>query len=247
MTKLKIALIGAGGRMGQAIQTVLAERADMALAGRVGRANADALDDIIAASDCVIDFAAPGQTVRHATAAARAGKAYLVGTTGLDDAAFESLGRAAQSIPILQSYNTSLGVNLLAALVEQAARALGPDWDIEILEMHHRMKADAPSGTAILLGEAAARGRGMRLKDQAVYAREGITGPRASGAIGFAALRGGTVIGDHDVIFAGAEERLTLSHKAQDRRIFARGAVVAAAWLARQKPRLYRMADMLGL
>lgn len=246
MTKLNIAVIGAQGRMGRAIVAAL-EELDHGFAGALGRDNAREWDAILGPADAVIDFAGPGATARHAARMAALGKPYLVGTTGLTSEDVAALAGAARTIPILQSYNMSLGVNLLAALVEQAARALGPEWDIEILEMHHRHKADAPSGTALMLGQAAARGRGIALADHQVLAREGLTGPRPEGAIGFGVLRGGSVAGDHDVLFAGPDEVLRLSHHAGDRRIFARGAVKAAAWLAAQPPGLYDMRAMLGL
>ncbi|GAB5482984.1 MAG: hypothetical protein Pars92KO_27410 [Parasphingorhabdus sp.] len=171
----------------------------------------------------------------------------LVGTTGLEPAHHLSIDAAAKTVPVLQTGNTSLGVNMLAALVKEAAARLGDDWDIEIVEMHHRHKVDAPSGTAILLGEAAAKGRGIDLNDHSERGRDGQTGARAKGAIGFASLRGGSVAGDHQVILATDEERIELGHRAENRMIFARGAVKAALWLTQQQPGRYDMTDMLGL
>jgi 4-hydroxy-tetrahydrodipicolinate reductase len=171
----------------------------------------------------------------------------VIGTTGLEERHHWLIDSAAQTIPVLQTGNTSLGVTLLAHLVRQAAASLGEDWDIEIVETHHRMKVDAPSGTALLLGEAAAKGRGIALEAYAERGRDGITGKRAVGAIGFASLRGGTVAGEHSVHFLSDNERLTLSHSAENRTIFAKGALRAALWLIGQKPGRYGMAEVLGL
>jgi 4-hydroxy-tetrahydrodipicolinate reductase len=171
----------------------------------------------------------------------------VIGTTGLDEADIAAIASSAEKTVVVRSGNMSLGVNLLAALVERAAKALGPAWDAEIVEMHHRLKVDAPSGTALLLGEAVARGRGINLSENGARGRDGLTGPRKSGEIGFASLRGGTVIGDHTVIFAGAGERIEFSHRAEDRGIFARGALAAALWTRGKAPGLYSMADVLGL
>ncbi|HEU4651981.1 MAG TPA: 4-hydroxy-tetrahydrodipicolinate reductase, partial [Croceibacterium sp.] len=176
-----------------------------------------------------------------------AGIPILVGTTGLDERNQAAIDSAAGAIPVLQTGNTSLGVTLLAHLVREAAARLGPEWDIEVLEMHHRMKVDAPSGTALLLGEAAAEGRGIRLAENSARGRDGITGARAQGTIGFASLRGGTVAGEHSVILAGEHERLTLSHSAEDRMIFAHGAIRGAAWLIGRPAGRYAMGQVLGL
>ena len=189
----------------------------------------------------------PKATVEFARLAAQSGTAHIIGTTGFDKISEAAIAEAATRIAIVKAGNMSLGVNLLVALTRQVAAALGNDFDIEIVEMHHRMKVDAPSGTALLLGEAAAAGRHVALKDKKVSGREGYTGPRKPGQIGFAALRGGTVVGDHTVIFAGASERIELSHKAEDRGIFARGALKAAQWGRGRKPGLYSMADVLGI
>ncbi|HUO53553.1 MAG TPA: 4-hydroxy-tetrahydrodipicolinate reductase, partial [Rhodoblastus sp.] len=207
-------------------------------------------DDPLAAllqADGVIDFTTPAATVDIAALAAQARIVHVVGTTGMTEDDLARLAAAARHAVIVRSGNMSLGVNLLAGLVEKVARTLGIDWDIEILEMHHRMKVDAPSGTALLLGEAAAKGRDMALADHSVRSRDGHTGARKAGDIGFATLRGGTVVGDHSVIFAGAGERLELTHRAEDRGIFARGAVRAALWGRGRKPGLYSMVDVLGL
>ncbi len=207
---------------------------------------ADALEAFVAA-DGVLDFSSPAATVAFAALAAQARLAHVVGTTGLNEDDLARVAAASRHAPIVRSGNMSLGVNLLAALVRRAARSLGPEWDIEIVETHHRMKVDAPSGTALLLGEAAAEGRGTVLAACSERGRDGHTGARAPGAIGFASLRGGTVVGDHRVMFAGAGERIELGHVAEDRAVFARGAIRAALWARGRKPGLYAMADVLGL
>ena len=198
-------------------------------------------------SDVLLDFSAPFALDANLHAAIGAGVPILVGTTGLDESHHAAIEAAARAIPVLQTGNTSLGVTLLAHLVREAASRLGPEWDIEVLEMHHRMKVDAPSGTALLLGQAVAEGRGIDLSDNSERGRDGVTGARAPGAIGFAALRGGTVAGEHTVIFAGEHERLTLSHSAEDRMIFAHGAVRGAVWLIGREPGRYTMPQVLGL
>jgi len=195
----------------------------------------------------LVDFSAPGALKANLDAARVAGVPLVIGTTGLAEEHHRMIDDAAHAIPILQTGNTSLGVTLLAHLVREAASKLGPDWDIEIVEMHHRMKVDAPSGTALLLGEAAAEGRGIELGANTESGRDGKTGARRPGAIGFASLRGGTVAGEHSVILAGNEERITLSHSAENRMIFARGAVRAAEWLIGKAPGRYTMQDVLGL
>lgn len=227
---LRLTLIAPHGRMGKAIAAAVAEDERFALDADHG--------------DLIVDFSAPEALAGSLDRAVRAAVPILVGTTGLDDLASRRIEEASRSIAVLRASNTSLGVALLEELVERAARVLGHGWDIEVLEMHHRMKRDAPSGTALSLGEAAARGRGeaMRKED----ARSGRDLQRMEGAIGFASLRGGTVVGDHDVIFAGTEERLVLSHRADNRMIFARGALAAARFLATQKPGLYCMRDVVG-
>ena len=182
-----------------------------------------------------------------ARAAARARVAHIIGTTGLSQEDLAAIAECARETAIVRSGNMSLGVNLLAVLIERAARALGPAWDAEIVEMHHRLKVDAPSGTALLLGEAVAHGRGIDLGENSARGRDGLTGPRRIGEIGFASLRGGTVVGDHTVVFAGAGERIEFSHRAEDRGVFARGALAAALWTREKAPGLYSMADVLGL
>ncbi len=241
-----IGIFGSKGRMGQAIAAAIADSAQaLSFAGGV---DAGESGDVLAArADVLIDFSAPAALEEHLDLAIAANTPIVIGTTGLEERHHWLIDEAATSIAVLQTGNTSLGVTLLAALVREAAARLGPDWDIEIVETHHRMKVDAPSGTALLLGEAAAKGRGLVLADAKVSGRDGITGARDSGSIGFAALRGGTVAGDHSVLFLGEAERLTLSHLAENRSIFARGALKAAQWLQGQKPGRYSMNDVLNL
>jgi 4-hydroxy-tetrahydrodipicolinate reductase len=244
MAQLKFGVIGHKGRMGQALAAAIAE------AGDEMRVGVDAGGDprpLAGQCDVLVDFSAPDALAANLGAAQFAGVPILVGTTGLEEPHFVMLAEAAKSVPVLQSGNFSLGVTLLAHLVREAAARLGSEWDIEVLEMHHRMKVDAPSGTAKLLGEAAAAGRGMVLSDNMESGRHGMTGARREGAVGFATLRGGTVAGEHSVIFAGPEERLTLSHSAENRMIFARGAVKAASWLRGKPAGRYTMNDVLGL
>ncbi|WP_417621079.1 4-hydroxy-tetrahydrodipicolinate reductase [Parasphingorhabdus sp.] len=238
-----IGIIGSKGRMGQALVAAIEE------AGHSHAGGADQGDDVTAlvgASDVLVDFSSPKALQATLDACVAANTAIVIGTTGLEAAHHAAIDQAATKIPVLQTGNTSLGVNMLAALVEQAASRLGDDWDIEIVEMHHRHKVDAPSGTAKLLGEAAARGRGIDLASQSESGRDGITGARAKGAIGFAALRGGSVAGDHTVILASDEERIELTHRAENRMIFARGAVKAAGWLVGQRAGRYGMDGVLG-
>jgi 4-hydroxy-tetrahydrodipicolinate reductase len=241
---VKVGIIGSKGRMGQALVTAIAE------AGLVHAGGVDQGDDVAAlasASDVLVDFSSPQALEANLAAANAAEKPIIIGTTGLEERHHWLIDDAAQDIAVLQTGNTSLGVTMLAALVKEAASRLGKDWDVEIIEMHHRMKVDAPSGTALLLGEAAAQGRHVDLAASSERGRDGITGARMEGAIGFASLRGGTVAGDHSVIFAGNEESITLSHRAENRMIFARGAVKAALWLSTQKPGRYSMPQVLGL
>jgi 4-hydroxy-tetrahydrodipicolinate reductase len=205
------------------------------------------LAELAAASDVLVDFTRPDALAGHLQAAVTGNCPIVIGTTGLTPDDHAAIAAAAQKVAVLQAANTSLGVNLLAHLVQEAAARLGPEWDIEIVEMHHRHKVDAPSGTALLLGEAAARGRGVDLASAADRGRDGITGERREGAIGFAALRGGTVAGDHQVILATEGERIELGHRAESRTIFARGAVKAALWLAGKPIGRYGMTDVLGL
>ncbi len=240
----QIGIIGSEGRMGQAIAELLADSAEHSSEGVDAGGDAASLAD---ASDVLVDFSTPQalETILHA--AIGAGVPLVIGTTGLEPSHHAAIDNAARVVPILQTGNTSLGVTLMAHLAREAASRLGPDWDIEVLEMHHRNKVDAPSGTAKLLGEALAQGRGIALDENMESGRHGMTGARADGAIGFATLRGGTVAGEHSVIFAGSEERLTLSHSAENRMIFARGAVRAAEWLIGKPAGRYSMNDVLGL
>ena len=269
MSDMRLIVTGAAGRMGRMVIRTIQESAGVSVIGALERPGAPALgedagtiaglaaplgveitDDPLAlmmSADGVIDFSSPAASVELAALAAQARIADVIGTTGLSEDDLAKIAAAARHAPIVRSGNMSLGVNLLAGLVKAAARALGPEFDIEIVEMHHRMKVDAPSGTALMLGEAAAKGRGVELASHSARGRDGITGARKSGDIGFAALRGGTVTGDHSVIFAGDSERIVLSHHAEDRAIFARGAVKAALWAHNRKPGLYAMADVLGL
>ena len=205
-------------------------------------------DEALAAADVVIDFTVAAASAALATAcAARGGPAMVIGSTGFEDAQVAAINAAAKTIPIVRAGNFSLGVNMLLGLVEQASRALGPDaYDVEIFEAHHHRKIDAPSGTALMLGEAAARGRGVDLPKVAKHARDGITGPRTPGEIGFSVLRGGGIVGEHSVTFAADDEVLTLAHSAQDRSLFARGALAAARWLVGKPPGEYSMRDVLG-
>jgi 4-hydroxy-tetrahydrodipicolinate reductase len=269
MNPMKLVVVGAGGRMGQALIRAISEAADAVLVGAVERSGSASLgrdagelagvgtlgiavsDDplpVFARAEGVLDFTSPGATVEFAGYAAQAHIAHVIGTTGCSADDDTRILAAARHAPIVKSGNMSLGVNLLAALVEQAARALpAADFDIEVLEMHHRHKVDAPSGTALLLGQAAAQGRDIDLNQNSVRSRDGHTGAREAGTIGFATLRGGSVVGEHSVILAGAGERITLGHMAEDRSIFARGAVRAALWARGRKPGLYSMRDVLGL
>lgn len=266
---LKIAVAGAGGRMGAANIKAIAAHPETELVAAFDRQGSPVIgrdagthggieplgiaitDDIAAAlenADAVIDFTIPAASVALADEAARRGLVHIIGTTGCSGAEEDAIARAAQAgARIVKSGNMSLGVNLLAALVQKAAASLGPGFDIEVLEMHHRDKVDAPSGTALLLGEAAAKGREIALDGNAVRVRDGHTGARQEGTIGFATLRGGSVVGDHSVILAGPSERIVLSHIAEDRALFANGAVKAALWASTRPAGLYSMADVLGL
>jgi 4-hydroxy-tetrahydrodipicolinate reductase len=240
----KIGIIGSKGRMGHALVAAIAE-AGRVLAGGVDQG--DDLSALLAASDVLVDFSSPHALEATLDACAAAGKPIVIGTTGLEERHHFLIDDAASDVAVLQTGNTSLGVTMLAALVRDAATRLGSDWDIEIVEMHHNRKVDAPSGTAMLLGEAAATGRNIDLAANSERGRDGITGARKEGAIGFASLRGGTVAGDHSVIFAGNEESITLSHRAENRAIFARGAIKAALWLQGKPAGRYTMPDVLGL
>ena len=239
-----IGVIGSKGAMGEALRRVI-EGSGHDYAG--GADKGDDVGKLADVSDVLIDFSAPAALEGNLHAAIGAGVPIVVGTTGLGESHHQAIDHAARAVPVLQTGNTSLGVTVLAHLVREAAGKLGPDWDIEIVEMHHRRKVDAPSGTALLLGEAAADGRGIDLAANRESGRDGQAGARRRGAIGFAALRGGTVTGEHSVILAGAQERITLSHSAENREIFARGAVRAADWLKDREPGRYTMEQVLGL
>ncbi len=265
---LPVAVTGVAGRMGRMLVAALAERDDAVLAGAteqpghdwIGRDLGEAMggtpsgitvsDDpleVFAAARAVLDFTSPAATVAHAEITAQARLVHVIGTTGLGEDELARIAAAARHATVIRAGNMSLGVNLLAVLTRKVAEALDADFDIEIVETHHRMKVDAPSGTALMLGEAAAEGRGVSLGEVAERGRDGHTGQRRRGDIGFAALRGGDVVGEHEVIFAGAGERIVLGHVAGDRMIFARGAVRAALWGQNQKPGEYSMIDVLGL
>jgi 4-hydroxy-tetrahydrodipicolinate reductase len=266
MSDMRLIVAGAGGRMGRTLVKAIAETKGLALAGAVEDARSPLLGQdsgvlaglpangialvadakpLLAQADGIIDFTTPQASI--ALAALASGKVHVLGTTGLSADDEAKIRAAAKNAVIVKSGNMSLGVNLLAALAKRVAKTLGDDFDIEILEMHHNKKVDAPSGTALMLGRAAAAGRGIDLDKRAVKSRDGHTGARKPGDIGFATLRGGTVTGEHSVIFAGTAERIELVHKAEDRMIFARGALHAALWARGKTPGLYSMADVLGL
>ncbi|MGV9006939.1 MAG: 4-hydroxy-tetrahydrodipicolinate reductase [Brevundimonas sp.] len=235
---------GARGRMGRAVSQALDAREDVVVAARFDRGETADLS----LCDVIIDFSTPDASIALArTCAERGGPALVIGSTGFSEAQEVELAAAAASVAIVRSGNFSLGVNVLIGLVEHAALRLDArDWDIEILEAHHRRKVDAPSGTALMLGEAAAAGRGADLSALKSPPYDGLTGERETGRIGFASLRAGGIVGEHTVMFASEDEVLTLSHKAIDRSLFARGAVAAAAWVRSRSPGLYDMQDVLG-
>jgi 4-hydroxy-tetrahydrodipicolinate reductase len=266
--RVGIAVVGASGRMGRMLVRAVAETPQARLTGAterpghpwIGRDLGEALSgspsgvvveddplEVFARSQAVLDFTTPAATMLHAELAAQARLTHVVGTTGLEREHLERLAAAARHAVIVRAGNMSVGVNLLTVLARRVAAVLGPEYDIEIVEMHHRGKVDAPSGTALMLGEAAAAGRRVNLADVAERGRDGVTGPRASGAIGFASLRGGDVVGEHEIIFAGPGERVTLGHVATDRMLYARGAIRAALWGQDQEPGQYNMIDVLGL
>ncbi len=265
--EIGIGIVGCGGRMGQMVVAQVCATDGCNVAGATEHAGHTAIGqdvgalaglgalgvkvgadaaEMIAAVDAVVDFTTPEATVEHARLAAQAGAAIIVGTTGIDDAQGEELVRAARHVPVVWAPNMSVGVTLLLALTEQVAQVLDGSFDIEILEMHHRNKVDAPSGTALGLGRAAAAGRNAVLDDVKQAVRDGRTGARPDGEIGFATLRGGDVVGDHSVVFAGEGERVELSHKAASRKIFAAGAVRATQWAVGLEPGLYSMRHVLG-
>ncbi len=268
MSDMKLIVVGASGRMGRTLTRIVSESEGVTVVGAIEREGVPEIGEdagllagvgelgvpvtsdplpLFAKADGVLDFTVPAATLGFAEIAAQARIAHIIGTTGLSADDDARIAAAARHAAIVKSGNMSLGVNLLAVLVRQAAQALDADFDIEVMEMHHRAKVDAPSGTALMLGRAAAAGREMALEEHSVRSRDGHTGPRKRGDIGFATLRGGSVIGEHSVIFAGDAETITLSHRATDRALFARGAVRAALWARDRKPGLYSMADVLGL
>lgn len=265
---MKIGIVGCAGRMGRMLSATVLETAGVDLVGGTEQPGNPTIGEdlgtlvgtqplgvlvgidpkaLFEAVDAVIDFTIPAATVAHAHLAKESGTALVVGTTGLSDADMAALAEAGNSAAVVHAGNMSLGVNLLMGLAELVARAIGPDYDIEVVEMHHKHKIDAPSGTALMLGKAAAVGRGISHDANAVMSREGETGARPDGAIGYATLRGGDVIGEHSVIFAGPGERVELVHKATDRALFAKGAVHAALWTNGRAPGLYTMRNVLGL
>jgi len=255
---IRIGVAGALGRMGRVTAGVVKARDGAVLAAQTDRPELAGQDcdgvllstlaQTLAASDVIIDFSTPAGSVALAeAAAAHGGPALVIASTGASDEEARVIQAAADRVAVVRSGNFSLGVNLLAGLVARAAKALGPDdWDIEILEQHHRRKVDAPSGTALMLGEAAAKGRGVQLRGVEERARDGVTGPRGPAAIGFSVLRGGGIVGEHSVVFAAEDEIITLAHSARDRALFARGALAAAMWVAGKPPGLYDMMDVLG-
>ncbi len=268
MGSMRLVVVGAGGRMGRALTRAVTEAGgaevvagieqegsellgqDAGELAGVGTLGVPVTDDPLSAfakADGVLDFTSPNASLWFAELAAQARIVHVIGTTGWTAEQEEPLHAASRHARIIKSGNMSLGVNLLASLVRKAAAALDADFDIEVLEMHHKHKVDAPSGTALLLGQAAAEGRGVDLETHSVRSRDGIMDPRKTGDIGFATLRGGSVIGEHSVILAGEGERIELTHRAEDRQLFARGAVKAALWGFDQKPGFYSMADVLGL
>jgi len=268
MPDIRLIVAGAGGRMGRTLVKAIAETPGLMLAGATEGEGSPLLGQdsgalaglppnrvvvtsevrpLTLAADAIIDFTVPAATVRLAALAAETHLAHIIGTTGMSAADDAKVAEAAKKTAIMKSGNMSLGVNLLAVMTRKVAQALDEEFDIEILEMHHNKKIDAPSGTALLLGEAAAAGRKIDLAARSARGRDGHTGARKAGDIGFAVLRGGTVAGEHHVIFAGHDERIELSHKATDRMIFARGALKAAKWCQGRAPGLYSMLDVLGL
>ncbi|MEM1074022.1 MAG: 4-hydroxy-tetrahydrodipicolinate reductase [Pseudomonadota bacterium] len=265
---MKIAITGVSGRMGQMLVQTASVTDRLVLCGALERTGhawlgqdlgtvmggasngifvSDDVDDVFRKCDVVIDFTAPSATIQFAQACARVGVAHVIGTTGMTDAEIAALEEPAKQIAIVRAGNMSLGVNLLVQLTRRVAAALDADYDIEVIESHHNKKVDAPSGTALMLGKAAAEGRGVSLPAVSDRARDGITGARQRGDIGFTAIRGGDIVGEHDVMFAAAGERITLRHVASDRSVFARGALKAALWTRNRAPGTYDMLDVLGL
>jgi 4-hydroxy-tetrahydrodipicolinate reductase len=268
MADMRLIVAGAGGRMGRTLVKAIAETKGVTLVGAVEAPGSAVIgrdagelaglgkngvavgidpEPLLAEADGLVDFTIPAATVALAELTARHSRVHIIGTTGLNGGDEKLIAAAAKRAVIVKSGNMSLGVNLLVALTKRVAKTLDDAFDIEILEMHHNKKVDAPSGTALMLGRAAADGRGINLEQHAVRTRDGVTGARRAGDIGFASLRGGTVVGEHSVIFAGPAERVELVHRAEDRMIFARGALHAALWARGKPPGLYSMADVLGL
>jgi 4-hydroxy-tetrahydrodipicolinate reductase len=265
---MRLVIAGAGGRMGRALIHAIAATKGITLAGAVEASDSAVIGrdagelaglgangikvtsdpaPLLKGADGLVEFTIPAATLALAELTAAAGIVHVIGTTGHSAEEEAVIAKAATRAPTVKSGNMSLGVNLLAALTKRVAQTLGAEYDVEILEMHHNKKIDAPSGTALMLGRAAAAGRAIELAQHSARGRDGMTGARRSGDIGFAALRGGTVVGDHTVIFAGPAERIELTHRAEDRMIFARGALHAALWARGKKPGLYSMADVVGL
>jgi 4-hydroxy-tetrahydrodipicolinate reductase len=268
MADMRLIVAGAGGRMGRALVRVISETPGAVLTGALEAPGSELLGKdagvlagvpengiklsadlwaLSANADGIVDFTVPAASIANVAIAAQRGLVHIIGTTGLSISDMAVIKSVTSRAKVVQSGNMSLGVNLLAAVVKRVAQALDESFDIEIVEMHHKAKIDAPSGTAFLLGEAAAAGRGIDLHARSVRGRDGQTGARTPGDIGFAALRGGTVTGDHSVIFAGPMERIELTHRAEDRTMFAQGAIKAALWARGQKPGFYTMTDVLGL
>ncbi len=267
MSAVRLAVAGAGGRMGRALLEAATATAGVRLAaaldqpgsafagrdagelcaGAKGVAIGTDVASALAASDVLIDFTRPAGTLAHLEACVAAGKALVIGTTGFEAAQLDAIRAGAAKVPVVLAPNFSIGVNVALKLVDLASRALGPDYDVEVFEMHHKLKVDAPSGTALKLGEVAAAARGASLAKDGVYARHGVTGERAGGSIGFSVARGGDVIGDHTVYFAGTGERIEITHRSQSRATYAQGAVRAARWISGKAAGLYGMEDVLGL
>ena len=268
MTKMRLAVMGASGRMGKELTMAALNHPDTEIAGATEMPGSPAIGtdigtlnnvpalgvsvqedpiELFTKIDGILDFTSPAATLKFAELSAQARIVHVIGTTGLSSDDEEKLEAASRHARIIKAGNMSLGVNLLAALTKKVAATLDESFDIEIVEMHHKHKVDAPSGTSLMLGQAAAEGRKVGLDDKSVRVRDGLTGPRRDGDIGFATLRGGSVAGDHTIIFAGPGERIELTHKADDRGIFANGAIKAALWGQDKAPGLYSMADVLGL
>jgi 4-hydroxy-tetrahydrodipicolinate reductase len=267
MNAVRVAVAGAGGRMGRALLDVATSTPGVALAGALDVpgsewAGRDAGDlcaaarglvietdpaAVLASADVLIDFTRPEGTLAHVRACRAAKRAIVIGTTGFAPAGLEEIREASREIPIVMAPNMSIGVNVVAKLVEMASRALGPDYDAEVFEIHHKMKVDAPSGTALMLGEVAAKARGATLRQDGVFARHGATGERKAGSVGFSVARGGDIVGDHTVFFAGPGERVEITHRASSRATYAQGALRAARFLVGKPPGLYDMDDVLDL